>query len=371
MIDFPFKGNSKSWVGYRRCGKVQCRLDRAVGNEDWHHDFSHTNVEYLKLWGSDHRPILTRILSKPGTAQRGFKFDKRWLGKDGLKKSIEEGWDQTNISDLEDRRRTLLEAKNRVTWLKEGDRNTKFFHATTKQRRARNRIRKLKRGDGSWAETEEDIERVPTDYFQNLFTSSHPTDFDEALWYVTEKVNPDINQFLTKPPSNEEIRLAIGDINPEKAPGPDGMTSLFYQQFWEITTKDVIAMVKEFFTSDSFDARLNQTNICMIPKSERPQEMSEFRPISLCNVSYKIISKVLCKRLKRFLPKLISETQSAFVAKRICEGGISSIFNLQSPSSLLGEESLQTQSAFVAKRIYLRSNFGDLYNIHPPYSDGS
>ncbi|CAA7023627.1 unnamed protein product [Microthlaspi erraticum] len=382
MIDFPFKGNSKSWVGYRRCRKMQCRLDRAVGNEDWHHDFSHTNVEYLKLWGSDHMPILTRILSKPGTAQRGFKFDKRWLGKDGLKKSIEEGWGQTDISDLGDvytkvqtcRRslscwkktnqsnsikkieeiKKLLEhaqtndsmtneevfklkwdvcsafreeelywkQKSRVTWLKEGDRNTKFFHTTIKLRKARNRITKLKRGDGSWAETEEDIERVATDYLQNLFTSSHPTDFDEALRYVTVKVNSDINQSLTKPPSNEEIRLAIEDINPEKAPGPDGMTILFKQQFWEITAKDVIAMVKEFFSSDFFDARLNQTNICLIPKSERPQEMSEFRPISLCNVSYKIISKFFCKRLKRFLLKLISETQSSFVAKRLITDNI-------------------------------------------------
>ena len=64
IIDFPFKGNPMSWVGFRSSGKVQCRLDRAVGNEEWHHLFSHTNVGYLKLWGSDHRPILARIQSR-------------------------------------------------------------------------------------------------------------------------------------------------------------------------------------------------------------------------------------------------------------------------------------------------------------------
>ena len=76
MIDFPYKGNSLSWVGNRASGKVQCSLDRAVGNEDWHHCFSHTNVEYLRLWGSDHRPILTRFLSVRRPGQRRLKFDK-------------------------------------------------------------------------------------------------------------------------------------------------------------------------------------------------------------------------------------------------------------------------------------------------------
>ena len=70
MIDFPAKGNPLSWVGNRSSGKVQCKLDRAVGNEDWHHIFSHTNVEYLRLWGSDHLPILTCFLSKQGRIRR-------------------------------------------------------------------------------------------------------------------------------------------------------------------------------------------------------------------------------------------------------------------------------------------------------------
>ncbi|CAA7014604.1 unnamed protein product [Microthlaspi erraticum] len=380
MIEFPL--NSLSWVGYRSSGKVQCRLDRAVGNEDWHHSYSHTNVEYLKLWGYDHRPVLTRIFSKVIRTKRNFKFDNRWIGNEGFKTSIERGWgsgtesnrgdihtkihtcrrsiaswkktQKTNsLKKIEDLKEQLERAqtddstpsavililkwdlceafreeekfwkqKSRVTWLKEGDRNTKFFHATTKERRARNHVTKLKRIDGSWAETDDSIEKVATEYFQTLFTSSQPSDFSEALRYVKAQVTPNINQALTQFPSNEEIRQAIKEINPEKAPGPDGMTSLFFQSFWEVTAQDIISMVKDFFTSSSFDKRLNSTNICLIPKTERPKEMSEFRPISLCNVSYKIISKILCKRLKRYLPKLISETQSAFVARRLITDNI-------------------------------------------------
>lgn len=140
--------------------------------------------------------------------------------------------------------------------------------------------------------------------------------------YIDPKVSPSINTSLTRPPSNEEIKTAIEQINPDKAPGPDGMTSLFYQKFWAETAVDVIQMVKDFFTNESFDPRLNQTNICLIQKTERPRDMTEFCPISLCNVRYKIISKILSNRLKRFLSKIISETQSAFVARRLITDNI-------------------------------------------------
>ena len=91
------------------------------------------------------------------------------------------------------------------------------------------------------------------------------------------------------------------------------MTALFFQDSWHIIKKDLVNMVNNFLVTGTLDPRLNITNICMIPKTERPTRMTELRPISLCNVGYKIISKVLCQRLKICLPSLISETQSAFV----------------------------------------------------------
>ena len=95
----------------------------------------------------------------------------------------------------------------------------------------------------------------------------------------------------------------------EMAPGPDGMTALFYQKFCDIVKDDLTHMVNQFLFEGSIVSGLNDTNICRIPKTNNPNEMSQFRPISLCNVSYKIISKVLCQRLKKVLPDRISETQ--------------------------------------------------------------
>ena len=94
MLDFPYKGNSFSWVGKRRTGKVKCKLDRAVANEECHALFTHSTVEFLQLWGSDHRPVLARIQSSVRRTRKNFRFDKRWIGKPGFKEAVISGWGQ-------------------------------------------------------------------------------------------------------------------------------------------------------------------------------------------------------------------------------------------------------------------------------------
>lgn len=151
--------------------------------------------------------------------------------------------------------------KSRTMWLREGDRNTKFFHAKTKQRRARNRITKLLDSMGNWVESEEGIEALASEYFANLFTASVPQDREEAFRFTTAKVSQEMNEMLIREPTDVEIRKAMFAIHPEKAPGPDGMTSLFYQRFWKLIGPDIVRMVKAFFNSGELDERINQTNM--------------------------------------------------------------------------------------------------------------
>ncbi|XP_013632803.1 PREDICTED: uncharacterized protein LOC106338352 [Brassica oleracea var. oleracea] len=100
-----------------------------------------------------------------------------------------------------------------------------------------------------------------------------------------------MNDNLTAPVSEWEIKLALFAMHPEKAPGLDGMTALFYQKFWDIVKEDLTLMINKFLFEGTVATGLNDTNICLIPKITRPNDMAQFRPISLCNVSYKIISK--------------------------------------------------------------------------------
>lgn len=78
----------------------------------------------------------------------------------------------------------------------------------------------------------------------------------------------------------------------------------------------LITYVKRFFTTEEMLEGLNHTNLCLIPKITNPKTMKDFRPISLCKVVYKIISKILVRRLKNVLPRVVSENQAAFISDR-------------------------------------------------------
>ncbi|PNX71244.1 ribonuclease H, partial [Trifolium pratense] len=103
---------------------------------------------------------------------------------------------------------------------------------------------------------------------------------------------------------------------PDKAPGPDGFNPAFYQHFWDLCGNDVFEAAQEWLERGFFPSSLNETNICLIPKCENPTTMKDLRPISLCNVLYKMISKLLANRLKSCLDKCVSEEQSAFIEGR-------------------------------------------------------
>ena len=104
-----------------------------------------------------------------------------------------------------------------------------------------------------------------------------------------------------------EIRLALSQMAPLKAPSPDGMPPLFYQNYWDLIGNDITQVVLLFLNSATLPPHLNHTFITLVPKVSNPEVASDFRPISLCNVLYKIFSKVLANKLKSILPQIITE----------------------------------------------------------------
>ncbi|CAL9233523.1 unnamed protein product, partial [Arabidopsis halleri] len=197
--------------------------------------------------------------------------------------------------------------KSKEKWLKEGDRNTRFFHGSVQRRRVRNKILSLITDNGIEQFSEGSKGDIAVKYFRKMFTSSHPKAATNVLSGMEPRVTDTMNRELIKPVTSEEIRDAAFAIKGDKAPGPDGMTGQFFQSYWTVVGQQVIDEVKGFFLSGSFPLEWNYTNICLIPKKSNPNKMSDLRPISLCSVSYKIISKVLCSRLKHFLPEIVSD----------------------------------------------------------------
>ncbi|KAK9987792.1 hypothetical protein SO802_028031 [Lithocarpus litseifolius] len=162
-----------------------------------------------------------------------------------------------------------------------------------------------------------DIANIAINYFSELFTTSSPTKAVEVVKTTQRYITKEMNEQLTKDFQKEEIIQAISQMHPTKAPSLDGMSAMFYQKYWNIIGEDVCNIILNTLNTNASLANLNKTNIVLIPKTNRPTRMSEFRPISLCNVLYKIISKVLANRLKLILNSIISENQSAFVPERL------------------------------------------------------
>src|SRR3954469_6430890 len=100
---------------------------------------------------------------------------------------------------------------------------------------------------------------------------------------------------------------------PLKAPGPDGFPAHFFQRHWDICGEEVIKTVLLIVNGEESAESINNTYLVLIPKVKSPTLLSQFCPISLCNVLYKIASKVIANRLKEILRDIISPEQSAFV----------------------------------------------------------
>lgn len=135
---------------------------------------------------------------------------------------------------------------------------------------------------------------------------------------VTKGMNEDLCREFTP----AEVVVALKQMAPLKAPGPDGLPPLFYHKYWHLIGDEVTKAVLTCLNTGKILQATNHTYITLIPKVQNPKAVVDFRPISLCNVIYKLISKVLANRLKTLLPTIVSESQSVFVPGRLITDNI-------------------------------------------------
>lgn len=157
------------------------------------------------------------------------------------------------------------------------------------------------------------------DYFAKLFTTSNPNSDHilAALGELAPTVTDEMNQQLDSPFSAEEIYTTLSQMSPTKAPGPDGLPTAFYHKHWHLVRYGVINTCLHILNNGGDIAPLNHTHIALIPKVSKPSRVTDFRPISLCNVIYRIIAKTIANRLKHILHYVIAPTQSAFIPNRL------------------------------------------------------
>ncbi|CAL1389652.1 unnamed protein product [Linum trigynum] len=359
---------------------VQKRLDRALGSTGWAGSFPDTIVLHCTDIGSDHRALIVADKPFKRMARRLFRFDARWVENPEVRLMVNYVWlqeeagspmyklwtklkkvrhmlydwarvgesnsarnirtlqgeieavrranpvDWDKLRDLEGdlgRQWTTEELfwkqKSRVRWLKEGDRNSSYFHTVTRTRRRKNFIAKLRCEDGGWVEEEPDKAKMAVEFFDNLFTSEFQigdVDARVAALPIEWLVTTDMNQKLVAPVSADEIRRTVFSIGPTQAPGSDGFTAKFFRSYWDIVGPLVVEAVGSFFANGKLLRSFNHTWITLIPKVEEVETMRQLRPISLCQVIYKIVSKILANRLAVVLPVVVSPEQNAFIKER-------------------------------------------------------
>ncbi|CAA7058134.1 unnamed protein product [Microthlaspi erraticum] len=323
LYDVPHSGEDLSWRGIRYTHLIHSRLDRALSNGLWVESYPYSRCYYLDFEGSDHRPLLT-ILDPNLKKKKGpFRYDRSLKDNQEITDIVREAWNVSEGSTVKQRistcrkeiskwnrehhknsQKLILEEKkrlelamsspipnqevileinsnlrsayqkeevywrqrSRILWLTLGDKNSGYFHAITRGRRVVNKLAVI-----------ED---------KNVAQAIQPC------------ITPEMNETLISDPTPTEIKEALFSISPDKAPGPDGFSACFFQTHCE-------------------------TYIRLIPKVLSPKSVAEYKPIALCNVDYKVISKILTKRLQPILHSIISENQTAFVPGRaISDNGL-------------------------------------------------
>ncbi|KAK3017177.1 hypothetical protein RJ639_007120 [Escallonia herrerae] len=380
LIDLGYSGNPFTWTNRRPVqAKIRERLDRGLANSQWCILFPNARIRHLPAHNSDHNPILLDTFGNSFSDPKPYKFLSCWTrdrtcstivkhawniptrGSPPFKlcqkirntRKALKTWNQTHFGHIETKIRILNEVIDKVQtksptsrnlekelhlqvaldeelkreeaiwWEKsrhckiiEGDTNTRFFHLTTITRRRRNALDYI-RHEGNWITDRKEIGKCFTEHFSKVFTSSTPVIPHDLENLILPSISTDDNNMLCSMPSEQEITQALSHLGSHKVPGPDGMTGLFYKTYWKTIKKDVINRVLTFFNSGYLLQEQNHAHIALIPKLESPTSVSHYWPISLCNLSYKIISKIMASRLKSVLHTIISPLQATFVPNRL------------------------------------------------------
>lgn len=207
----------------------------------------------------------------------------------------------------------MLKQKARISWLKEGDRNTKFFHQAIQRRRSRNNIRKLTYKGKSIIDPLE-IRQAFHQHYKDQFSKRSLAKLFSVKELMNHLVTQEDNDFISREVTEQELELALQQSSSDKAPGPDGMNAGALKSLW--------SLLKGFIETGKLPSGMNFSFISLIPKVKLPMMIKDFRPISLINCSLKLFSKILTNRIISVMDKLISPNQTGFIRGRQISEGI-------------------------------------------------
>eukprot|EP00253_Pinus_taeda_P015714 PITA_15714 len=318
LVDVYPKSGLFTWNNRRGGDKlIASRLDRFLISESIIMDGITVESDILPSGGSDHWPI-SLIVEVSGTPRnKPFRFEKFWLDHPNFLEMVKKWWSKP--LEISGSKMFNLQKKLKITKQKIKDWNkTVFGNILQEKIILENKLEQIHK-EGEILKSYHDISALLSDHFKSIAQEPH-INREEAIKELTtaipKTITTDQNWALCREVSLEEVEEAIRSMPNDKAPGPDGLTINFYKACWSIVKQDVWEVVEDSRSSGTILKSLNSTFLALIPKFEEPKTPDKFRPIALCNVIYKIISKVIASRLKMILPGIISEEQSGYMEGR-------------------------------------------------------
>eukprot|EP00253_Pinus_taeda_P021469 PITA_21469 len=358
LVDIRPKNRIYTWSN-RRIGtsNIMERLDRFLVSIDYLSTFSIGYSSILNVLAFDHYPITLNLQNHCPLRPIPFKYSAVWNRSLAAKEVVQAAWihhvegSLTHIWEAKLKRvrqelknwakrlsqqnkeqegklyaqlhqilgeeETKWRLKLRQLWLQEGDKNTAYFHNQATVRKIRNTVSAIMDDERNRYSTQESIKEVAKRHLNKLLTEDKGAEnYSSMLQHMPKRVTQEMNSKLMKEVEEEEVKAAIWSLHPDKATGPDGFPISFYREYWIMIKKYLLKMICWVMKKGKMGGFTNSTYLDLIPKENRPSSFSRFRPISLCNSAYKIISKILATRLKPLLPSVISENQGGFLPNR-------------------------------------------------------
>ena len=211
-----------------------------------------------------------------------------------------------------------VKIRSRAQWLEEGEKPTQYFFALESTRAEKNSIRVIYNSTGDEVVTQQDIEKAHCDFYQKLY-SRDPVDAQieqDLLSKVNVSLNDQDVSFCEGALTTEEISHAVRGLSKGKTPGSDGLPLEFYVKFWDQLCPILLQLYNFSFDHGFLSTSMQGSVTRLIFKKDDPKNLKNWRPISLLNVDYKILSKALTNRLSKVLGSIVNEDQTCSVSGR-------------------------------------------------------
>ena len=213
-------------------------------------------------------------------------------------------------------RAQFLYWKKRCTmrWIKLGEENSKFFHAMATERFRRNSMASITLADGTVISDHEQMAAVAWNCYKQRMGTTNAID----MQYDLDVLIPAVEglESLADPFTTDDIDSVIKSMPLDRAPGPHGFNGMFMRKCWDIVKHDFYNLAQDFHSGNVQLENINTSFITLVPKKSSPEQMSDYRPISLTNCCLKFITKLLADRLQSKIENCIHRNQYGFIKGR-------------------------------------------------------